>query len=177
MYRVALLIIIPLALISCNQKDEPELPKPESTPAESNTAHTNKKTQQPSGPSYVYGASASPAKLMEQRFIKDYVPLSPPDSTDLQKLALTLPLYESPPKELVRWVTEQNGATLKGDEWIYYSDAAGRPVRVLRLPSSPSGAQRIRATYGTAETSEEWIYDLERTTGGWKLLNKGYKRL
>lgn len=150
--RLLLTIPIALSLISCAQQAAIE--PPQDTPA------------------------PTPYPSMEHAFIPDNIPLSPPNSTDLQKLALTLPVFETSPESLLQWVTKENGAVLNGNTWSIVANGAQSPVEVQRRPSSPTGAQRIRAILGPGlHDPYQWTYDLERTTGGWNVLNKSYQKL
>lgn len=105
---------------------------------------------------------------LEAPFIADARPIRNSKSTDLLTLAETLPIFNSgDSKAWVRNINPQDG------EWLTRIGDPTTPVRIKRLPSGPSGAQRIKVMVGPSKTSKEsspptWIYDLERANGGWK---------
>jgi hypothetical protein len=104
---------------------------------------------------------------LESQFIPDARPLRNPNSTDLKALAETLPIFHSGDSKT--WVRNSN---TQDGEWLTRIGDPKTPVSIKRLPSSPQGAQRISVLVGPSIGSTEtppptWVYDLERTSGGW----------
>jgi hypothetical protein len=115
---------------------------------------------------------------MEKKFIPDGLPIRDQNTTNLEDFAMTLPVFET--GDPVSWIESGPGATNRGDEWVIHPDGAQAPVKIERLEPSDQGAQRIKLQTGPSFMSREspppiWVYELERTTGGWKVL-ESYKR-
>jgi hypothetical protein len=109
-------------------------------------------------------------------FVPDKRPLKSKDSRDLRELALTLPIWESESDEATKWVYVNSSAATDSDQWTTPADGAQSAVRLKRLPSSPTGAQRIEiwippSMLNSSPSSVSWTSVVERKDGGWLVLS------
>jgi hypothetical protein len=105
-------------------------------------------------------------------------PLANGDRIPLEDLALTLPVFESPPRK----TGEPNGPVYQngGRTWLLEGDGAQVTVRVDRLTSEKVIPNRIKVTLGPKAPyapRELWIYTLEQRKDGWKKLSTETKRI
>ncbi|SHJ18283.1 hypothetical protein SAMN02745181_1391 [Rubritalea squalenifaciens DSM 18772] len=124
----------------------------------------------------------APYPSLEQTFIPDSTPLEDTKRANFLNLLSTLPFYDDGSKRKVSLVMTESGHALRrtGEmkEWQVAADTAQPAVRVLNLSASHSEPMRIRIIIAPGPTSPyQWTYGLERTTGGWNVLSKEYKKL
>ena len=105
-------------------------------------------------------------------FVPDRRPLESKDSRDLRELALTLPIWESESDSSTRWVCENSSSAVDIDSWTTPADGAQSPVHLKRLPTSPTGAQRIEIWIPPSKVeppprNTSWTSVLQRRDGGW----------
>lgn len=114
-------------------------------------------------------------------FIPDRRALKSKDSRDLRELALTLPIWESESDASTKWVYENSSAATDADRWTTPADGAQSAVRLKRVPSSPTGAQRIEiwippSMLNSSPSSVSWTSVVERKDGGWLVLSAGKQK-
>ncbi len=107
-------------------------------------------------------------------FVPDVQPLSPSDSTDLREMALSLPILEVTRE----FVYKNSKPANEASSWDLPADGAQMQVKIKRLESSSSGAQRVQMTMGPSlkdpnlmDNPKMWVSELERAEGGWKVLS------
>ena len=113
---------------------------------------------------------------VDHKFVADVTPLSPPDSRNLQKYALTLPIFEMTDQaERNRWVSNSERRRESRDELVLVGDGAQDSVAIERISAADSANQRIRLTIAARGGGPDPIYELIRVPGGWK--RTGMKRV
>lgn len=106
---------------------------------------------------------------MDHKFVADVAPLTPPDSSSLQRFALTLPIFEmTDPTERVRWVSSSKLRRETRDELVLVGDGAQSSVAIQRISAADSPDQRIRLIIESQGGGPDRVYDLIRVPGGWK---------
>lgn len=105
-------------------------------------------------------------------------PLPEGPAISLEDLALSLPVFEGPPRKTGEpyGPVYQNG----GRTWLLKGDGAQVTVRVDRLTSEKVIPNRIRVTLGPKALyapGELWIYTLEQRKDGWKKLSAETQRV
>ena len=114
---------------------------------------------------------------MDKVFIPDEIQLDPPDSLDLQKLVLTLPLFEVTVGEIEQYVSRNTSVTHTQNEWSLNGDGAQDDLKVIRLQPSEEGYTQIKVIRfpGSAVQTE---YFLKRVGCGWRhLSNKNVEQV
>lgn len=96
----------------------------------------------------------------------------------LEDLALSLPVFEGPPRKTgePHGPVYQNG----GRTWLLEGDGAQVTVRVDRLTQEKVVPNRIKVTLGPKNLyapGEFWIYTLEQRKDGWKKLSAETQRV
>ena len=81
---------------------------------------------------------------MDKQFIRDETPLDPPDSRDLQKLVLTLPIFEVRNDELKKYLSHNTSLVHTEREWSIFGDGAQDSIRVVRLSAPEDYNRRIK---------------------------------
>ena len=113
---------------------------------------------------------------MERSFIADLNKLGNSNTTDLQTLALTLPVFESDYETVYQWVTGENGSIRTQNSWTLVADGAQSPVTVRRIGEIEELPQQISVAVGPSLYNPyTYIYNLERVEGGWRTLSKQHQ--
>jgi hypothetical protein len=112
---------------------------------------------------------------LEQKFIADVAPLSPPHSRSLQSYALTLPIFEMTDQtERIRWVSSSDLRSESHDQLVLVGDGAQSSAAIQRVSSVDLPDQRIRLTIAAQGGGPDPTYELMRVQGGWR--RTGLKR-
>jgi hypothetical protein len=103
--------------------------------------------------------------------IPDFLALTPPESTDLGDLVLTIPVFEIAPEDRRRWISTTGVYSHDRNELYLAGDGAQISIRVRRIATDENGPTRIRVTLGPDEDQNfMWSYELQRIEGGWRCL-------
>ena len=124
----------------------------------------------PSGPEHATG-------FFKGQFVRDVRPLTPPDTTDLREMALTLPILEDDSDYNTSLIYKNSKAAITTRTWDLPTDGAQPSVRIERLKPAANGAATIMMTMGPSVIDANpsnptlWVSRLERVSRGWRVLS------
>lgn len=100
------------------------------------------------------------------KYVRDRTALADPARASIRELALSVPTYTG---------SGGDGKTSpQGDSWILLGDAIQYPVMAKVLTESGEIPVRLRLIHGANPPQDPQVataYELEKVTGGWKILS------